>query len=60
MLVQQDSLTHLNGREVLIHVLGHRRKDTITDQKNTVLTCHKLDSLDTNKHAAHIARVGQP
>jgi len=52
-LVQQDSLTLLNGREVLTGFVSHKEEYYHRPQKWNP-AYHKLDSLDRNKHAAHI------
>jgi len=52
-LVQQDSLTLLNGREVLTG-FGSCKERYYHRPKKWNPAYHELDSLDMNKHAAHI------
>jgi hypothetical protein len=52
-IVQQDSLTVINGKEVLTGFGPHKEGYYHRPQKWNP-TYHKLDSLDMNKHAAHI------
>ena len=56
MLVQQDLQTLLNGREVLTGY-GSCKEGSYHRQKKCNPTHHKLDSLDMNKHAAHITWI---
>jgi hypothetical protein len=52
-LVQQDSPTLLNGREVL-RGYGSHKEGCYQRPKKWNPAYHELDSLDMNKHAAYI------